>query len=142
MSVSRETGHETIQRLPLLKVDHRPITPPAKPELWAHPRSSRSLIVVLIALATLGSGVLNLYSLIRPALFGRLALLYTVFPVEFINLSRFLTLIAGFALIICSLNICKRKRRAFYAAATLAALSALFHLTKAWTTRRHRCRCC
>lgn len=86
--------------------------------------------MVVTALATFGSGVLNLYSLMRPALSGRLALLYAAFPVEFITLSRFLVLIAGFALIISSLNIYKRKRRAFYTVAMLAALSALFHLTK------------
>ena len=70
--------------------------------------------------------MLNLYSLMRPALSGRLALLYRVFPVEFVNLSRFLVLIAGFALIISSLNIYKRKRRAFHAVAALAARPPCF----------------
>jgi phosphatidylglycerol lysyltransferase len=95
-----------------------------------HPLRARSLIVAAIALGTFGSGVLNLYSLMRPALSGRLAFLYELFPVEFINLSRFVVLMSGFALVISSLNIYKRKRRAFQTVAILTALSALFHLTK------------
>ncbi len=87
-------------------------------------------MVLTLALATLGSGLLNLYSLMRPGLSGRLALLYGAFPVEFITLSRSLVLIAGFALIISSLNIYRRKRRAFQTVAVLALLSGVFHLTK------------
>jgi phosphatidylglycerol lysyltransferase len=83
-----------------------------------------------IALATFGSGVLSLHSLVRPALAGRLALLHQLFPVEFPSLSRFLTMVVGFALIISSFNIYKRKRRAFQAVLVLACLSVVFHLTK------------
>jgi phosphatidylglycerol lysyltransferase len=53
-----------------------------------------------------------------------------VFSLEFVHLSRFLTLVIGFALVISSINIYRRKRRAYYVVAVLASLSAIFHLTK------------
>jgi phosphatidylglycerol lysyltransferase len=87
-------------------------------------------IVIAVAVATLASGLLNLYSLIQPPLSARLALLYQIFPLEFIQLSRFLTLVLGFALVISSFNVFRRKRRAFQAVVILAVLSVVFHLTK------------
>jgi len=90
----------------------------------------RSPIVAAIALVTLGSGILNLYSLTHPAVSERLAMLFKVFPLEFITLSRFLLLVLGFALVVSSLNILKRKRRALQVVIVLASLSAVLHLTK------------
>ena len=89
-----------------------------------------SPLVIAIAVTTLASGLLNLYSLIQPPLSARLALLYQIFPLEFVQLSRFLTLVLGFALVISSFNVFRRKRRAFQAVAVLAVLSIVFHLTK------------
>ena len=74
--------------------------------------------------------MLNLYSLMYPAAHERLAILFRIFPLEFITLSRFLLLVLGFALVVSSLNILKRKRRALQLVIVLASLSALFHLTK------------
>src|SRR5262245_34643018 len=84
----------------------------------------------LIALATLGSGLVNLYSVVAPPLPKRAAILRGIFPLEFLQLSRFLTLLIGFALVILSINLYKRKRRAFVGAVILSALSVAFHLTK------------
>lgn len=53
-----------------------------------------------------------------------------MFPLEFARLSRFATLLVGFALIISSINILKRKRRAHELAVGLSILSVIFHLTK------------
>lgn len=86
--------------------------------------------VILIALFTLGSGLVNLWSVIGPALHARIVLLRHIFPLEFIRLSRSVTLLTGFALIISSINIHKRKQRAFAAVSLLAAASVVFHLTK------------
>jgi phosphatidylglycerol lysyltransferase len=91
---------------------------------------TRSLLVWIVALITLGSGLLNLFSLIGPSLPHRMALLREVFPLEFLHLSRFLTLLIGFALVISSVNIYKRKKRAFQVVFLLSCLSILFHLTK------------
>ena len=91
---------------------------------------TRSILVWIVALVTLGSGLLNLFSLIGPSLPHRVALLQELFPIKFLHLSRFLTLIIGFALVISSINIYKRKRRAFYLVLLLSGLSFIFHLTK------------
>lgn len=79
---------------------------------------------------TLGSGVVNIISVAGRDLPERLALLREVFPLEFLHVSRFLSLLVGFALVVSSLNIFKRKKRAFVLVLLLSALSVVFHLTK------------
>ena len=69
----------------------------------------RAPFVWLVALVTLGSGLVSLASLIGPSLPGRIHFLKEVFPLEFIHLSRFFTLLTGFALVVSSLNVYKRK---------------------------------
>lgn len=91
---------------------------------------SKNLLVSIVSIATLGSGFLNLFSLIGPGLPERLRVLEEIFPVDFIHFSRFLTLILGFTLVVSSINIYKRKKRAFYIVMLLLSLSAVFHLTK------------
>lgn len=90
----------------------------------------QSVLVRVVALTTLGSGLVNLYSVIGPSLTERRTLLREIFPLEFLHLSRFLTLLIGFALVISSINIYKRKTRALHIVSILAAASVLFHLTK------------
>ncbi len=87
-------------------------------------------IVTAVGLATLGSGAVNIYSVIGPSLPERMRLLREFFPLEFMGVSRFITLLIGFALVISSLNIFKRKHRALTGVALLAAASVIFHLTK------------
>jgi phosphatidylglycerol lysyltransferase len=84
----------------------------------------------ILTLATLGSGLITLFSLMKPPLPARAALLHSVFPLEFLQLSRFSTLLTGFALVISSVNIYRRKRRAYQIVLVLSMLSILFHLTK------------
>ena len=90
----------------------------------------RSPLVWLAGLVTLGSGLLNLYSVISRSLPERRALLRQFFPLEFLHLSRFVTLLIGFGLVISSINILKRKQRAFQIVFLLAVFSVVFHLTK------------
>jgi phosphatidylglycerol lysyltransferase len=91
---------------------------------------ARPVLIWSVGLVTLGSGMLNLYSVMGPPSPHRRALLREVFPLEFLRLSRFLTLLIGFALVISSIKIYKRKKRAFQIVFLLACLSVLFHLTK------------
>ncbi len=91
---------------------------------------TRSIGVWTVALVTLGSGVINLYSAMGRSLPERHRLLREVFPLEFLHLSRSLTLLMGFALIISSINIYKRKKRAFQIVLLLSCASVVFHLTK------------
>jgi phosphatidylglycerol lysyltransferase len=87
-------------------------------------------LVRLAALMTLGSGVINLVSVLHRASWSRHTLLQDIFPLEFVQLSRFLALLMGFALIVSSLNVYKRKKRAFWAVLLLSAFSIVFHVTK------------
>ena len=93
-------------------------------------RTIRGLAVYSITLMTLGSGIINLWSVTSPRLPDRMRLLHNLFPLEFLHVSNFLTMIIGFGLIVSSLNIARRKKRAFKVVVTLAALSTVFHLTK------------
>jgi phosphatidylglycerol lysyltransferase len=90
----------------------------------------RPLLVWIAFLATLGSGLIDLVSVIGPPLPGRHSLLREIFPLEFLHLARFLTLLIGFALVISSINILKRKKRAFRLVLILSLASVVFHLTK------------
>jgi len=83
-----------------------------------------------LALITFGSGLLNHFSVIGPSLPHRIAMLEPLFPLEFLHLSRFITLLLGFALIVSSVNIYRRKKRAFLLVCILTSLSIIFHLTK------------
>lgn len=88
------------------------------------------LLLRLVALSTAGSGLLNIYSVIGEGLATRTQLLEKIFPLEFQNFSRSLTLVSGFALVVSSINIYKAKRRAFRVVMVLSVLSVTFHLTK------------
>ncbi len=92
--------------------------------------NTRSVLVAVVSLAVLGSGFLNLFSLIGPALPERLHSLTEIFPIAFVHLSRFVVLIIGFTLVVSSVSIFKRKRRAYYVVLFLLSISAVFHLTK------------
>jgi phosphatidylglycerol lysyltransferase len=90
----------------------------------------RSILLWATFLITLGSGIINLISVVNPALPERRSLLREVFPLEFLHVARFLSLLIGFALIVSSLNILKRKRRARQIVMVLSGLSAFSHLIK------------
>lgn len=90
----------------------------------------RHALVWVVSAITLVSGLVNLYSVTGPALPERANLIEQIFSVEVVHFSRFLTLLLGFALVISSLNLYKRKKRAYQAVLLMAAASILFHLTK------------
>jgi phosphatidylglycerol lysyltransferase len=85
---------------------------------------------VLLSLGVLGSGLTNLYSVAGRALPTRAAILHEVFPLVFIHASKFFSMLTGFALVILSLNIYKRKKRAFQSTLLLSILSIFFYLIK------------
>jgi phosphatidylglycerol lysyltransferase len=93
-------------------------------------KKRRLLPVILVTLVTLGSGLVNVYSVTGRSLPHRIRWLREVFPLDFIHLSRLLTLLIGFALVVSSIHIYKRKKRACQVVLILSALSAGFHLTK------------
>jgi phosphatidylglycerol lysyltransferase len=93
-------------------------------------RKTHAPVVSILAFLTLGSGIVNLYSLLQPQLPGRARLLRVVFPIAFFSLSRFVTLVVGFGLALSSINIYKRKTRAYGNVILLAAASIFFNLTR------------
>ena len=86
--------------------------------------------VIAVTLLTLGSGLLNVYSVVGRSLLERVELLRTVFSLEFVHLSRSITLLTGFTLVVASFNIYRRKRLAFWVVAAAASVSVVFHLAK------------
>jgi phosphatidylglycerol lysyltransferase len=90
----------------------------------------RPLPIWIAFLATLGSGLIDIRSVAAPSLPARFSLVREIFPLEFLHLSRFLTLIIGFALVVSSINIYKKKRRAHRLVLALSIVSVVFHLTK------------
>jgi phosphatidylglycerol lysyltransferase len=91
--------------------------------------------VWVVALVTLGSGIANLLSVLRHSHFRRNSVFSEVFPLEFFHISRLLTLLIGFALVISSLNILKGKRRAWQGAVILTSISIPFHLAQGLDVR-------
>jgi phosphatidylglycerol lysyltransferase len=88
----------------------------------------RSLIAVFLAAITLGSGILNVISVVGGASPPRIVTV--VFPLAFSGFSRILTIFIGLALIVSSLNIYKRKKRAWAVVLVLSLSSTIFHLTR------------
>ncbi len=84
----------------------------------------------LIAVFAFGSGIVNLLSVTRPELPERAAFLREIFPLEFIHYSRFAALLTGFALIVSSFNLLRRKRRAYHLVLGISVVSVLAHLGK------------
>ena len=105
-----------------------PISPKANSEGRRAPYGR--LLVRAVGFMTLGSGIVNIISAAGRDLPGRLAILTEVFPLEFLHISRYLSLLTGFALAVSSVNIFKRKKRAYRLVMLLAGLSVVFHLAK------------
>ncbi|MCM3904453.1 MAG: phosphatidylglycerol lysyltransferase domain-containing protein [Pyrinomonadaceae bacterium] len=88
------------------------------------------ILLSLVALCTAGSGLLNVYSVIGEGLATRTRLLEKIFPLEFQDFSRSLTLLVGFVLVVSSINIYRGKRRALRLVVAVSTMSIVFHLTK------------
>jgi phosphatidylglycerol lysyltransferase len=91
-------------------------------------RRPRSTLVIATGILMLASGLLALRALVVPSGHSHVTRLYEYSPFEFRHLSRFVTLVLGFALAVTSVNLLRRKRRAFLAAVVLAGLSVVLHL--------------
>lgn len=106
------------------------MTPKRLPSVALAKEGLGTLLVSLAAAATFASGLVSLWSVAGRSVPARAAFLRSVLPVEFLHLSRLLTLLVGFALVIASINIYKRKERAFHVVVILSVLSVIFHLVK------------
>ena len=107
--------------------------PPSRCELLGLPStpSGASWLVAAVSILTLGSGLLNVYSVMgSPNLAHRMEALRQLFPMEFIHFSRSAVLLIGYGLILLSINIFRRKRTAWYLALAATCFSAIFHFAK------------
>lgn len=93
-------------------------------------RRAHALPILMIGLLVLGSGVLNIESVIGPSLPERLAQLRPWFPLEVIDSSRSLVLLLGFAQIVSAWQVWQRKRRAWWLSLALAVIAPVLHLVK------------
>ena len=76
------------------------------------------------------SGINNILSVALPAVPWRMQHLLVYLPLQFIQLSDFLTLLIGILLCLTAANIYKKKRSALTLAVALLFFSIIFHLTK------------
>ncbi len=100
--------------------------------LKLQPASSSGLLHIaarVVAILVAGSGMLNLLSLMGGPVPTELpAWLLFLFPLDFAGISRTLTLVSGFALILAGLHLWAYKRRAWQMAFGMSAGSVVFHL--------------
>jgi phosphatidylglycerol lysyltransferase len=83
-----------------------------------------------MASVTLCVGVLDLYSLMGRAAPERARILRQIFPLEFVHTVRFATLLTGFALVIVSASLWRRKKRAWQVLVLVTGVSVALHLAK------------
>lgn len=88
---------------------------------------ARLLPVIMIFLL----GVINILSVITPALANRLNLVKNYLSLDFIHLSKMFTLMAGALLLVTSANLFKGTKRAWYFAVILSITSVIFNIAKA-----------
>lgn len=96
--------------------------------LWGGRKLFARLLPVLMIFLL---GVINILSVITPALANRLDLVKNYLSLDFIHLSKMLTLIAGVLLLVTSANLFKGTKRAWYFAVGLAITSVVFNIAKA-----------
>ena len=90
----------------------------------------RSVAPFLAAWLVAFMGILNVLSSLLPALNERLKLLEQISPLEVSHGSRLATVLAGFALILLSVNLSRRKQAAWLLTTIILIVSALGHLLK------------
>lgn len=88
------------------------------------------MFVRMVALITLLNGALNLYAALNPRTQAPHGWLRYLAPLEFLHFPRSWTLLIGFVLIVASVNIWQRKRRAWRLVLPLLGSAALLHALK------------
>jgi phosphatidylglycerol lysyltransferase len=84
----------------------------------------------MVALITLLNGALNLYAALHPRTHMPHGWLRYLTPLEFLQFPRTWTLLIGFVLVVASVNIWQRKRRAWQLVLPLLGFAVLLHLRK------------
>ena len=94
-------------------------------------RSHSDVIFVrAVAIMTAVMGIINVFSSSLPALMERLSVLDQISPLEVTRGSRLATVVAGFALLLLSRNLWRRKQVAWFLTVVILLTSAVSHLLK------------
>lgn len=88
------------------------------------------ILRVLPAVFIFAVGIVNIISVITPALPHRLHAIKNLLPADFILASNALVLISGLLLIIIAIFLMQGSKRAWYAAVILTSISIIGHITK------------
>ena len=92
---------------------------------------NKLLIRVLPALFLMGLGIIDIVSVLTPAIAERLTRLQDFLPVQIIHASNYLVMTAGLFLLVTSAFMLKGLRTAWWFAIVLSAISFIGHMTKA-----------
>jgi phosphatidylglycerol lysyltransferase len=86
--------------------------------------------VLLVVLVTLSSGLFNIFSVMNVQLPEGDEWLRAISPMAIVPLSRFLSLFSGFALVVSSISLLRRKQRAWRIVTCIAFLALLVHILR------------
>ena len=92
---------------------------------------NKLLMRILPAVLLMGLGIVNVVSVLTPAISERLVRLKSVLPVEIIKDSNYLVMFAGLFLLVTAAFMLKGLRSAWWFALILSVLSFIGHITKA-----------
>ncbi|MFC3811193.1 phosphatidylglycerol lysyltransferase domain-containing protein [Lacihabitans lacunae] len=93
-------------------------------------KASKLLLRIAPALLLFGLGILNIVSMLSPALAPRLKLIESFLPFEAIELSNYLVLFTGLFLLVTAAFMLKGLRSAWWFGLVLSVLSLFGHMTK------------
>jgi phosphatidylglycerol lysyltransferase len=92
---------------------------------------NKLLMRILPAIFLVGLGIINIISVLTPAISERLALLKDFLPIEIIHASNYLAMVAGLFLLVTAAFMLKGLRTAWWFALILTIISFVSHITKA-----------
>ncbi len=92
---------------------------------------NKFLMRVLPALFLLGLGIVNIVSVLTPAIHQRLHILRDFLPADIIHTSNYLVMVAGFFALVTAAFMLKGLRTAWWFALVLSIVSFIGHITKA-----------
>src|SRR5665647_312219 len=92
---------------------------------------NKLLMRVIPALFLFGLGIINIISVLTPAIPERLIVLKDFIPVQAIHVSNYLVMTAGLLLLVTAAFLLKGLRMAWYFALVLSLISLIGHITKA-----------
>ena len=92
---------------------------------------NRFILRIIPALFLMGLGIINIISVLTPAISERMALLTNFLPTELIHASNYLVMFAGILLLVTAAFMLKGLKTSWWLAVILSSVSIVGHITKA-----------